>query len=82
MADDGKETPEVIRWRVMELENDLRQLQGRLEVFEKEVHEKEKVRQQQERRNLIAGIGALGSIITTLGGIIWAYRSVIFAGKS
>ena len=81
MADD-RNSAGVIQYRVMELENDLRILQSRLEGFEKEVHEKEKVRQQQERRNLIAGIGALGSIITTLGGIIWAYRSVIFAGKS
>ena len=82
MADADRNAPAVIQWRVMELENDLRGLQARLEGFEKEVHEKEKLRQQQERRNLIAGIGALGSIITTLGGIIWTYRSVIFAGKS
>ena len=82
MADEERSSPSVIQWRVMELESDLRQLQSRLEVFEKEVHEKEKARQQQERRNLLAGIGALGSIITTLGGIIWAYRSVIFAGKN
>ena len=72
----------VIAYRVMEQENHLRELENQFIAFQKEVNEKEKARQQQERRNLIAGIVFLGSVISTLGGIIWAYRSVIFAGNS
>lgn len=31
-----------------------------------------------ERSRLKAGIGALGSIVLVLGGVLWSYRSVIF----
>jgi len=33
-----------------------------------------------EKRKLIWGILALGSVVMTLGGTIWSYRSVIFRG--
>lgn len=66
-----------------EISND--QLMYRLNVAEKHIETLEnnlvKLRQEietAERRRLMYGIGALGAVISTLVGIIWSYRGVIF----
>jgi len=52
-----------------------------LDAFEESAELRERERLDRERKNLWAGIVFLGTIITTLGGVIWAYRGVIFGGK-
>jgi hypothetical protein len=66
--------PETIPWRVKELENDLALLQTKVDAMETKLANK-------EHALLVRGIMALGAAVSVLGGIIWAYRSVIFRGN-
>lgn len=46
--------------------------------LETEIKQLRKEIETAERRRLMYGIGALGAVISTLVGIIWSYRGVIF----
>ena len=62
-----KPTLELLDYRLTELEKDK-------ENLEKKIAQLEEV----ERKKLLWGISALGSVVLALGGIIWTYRGVIF----
>ena len=43
-----------------------------------EIKEIERTEAEKEKKALLVGVMSLGSIVMTLAGVIWAYRSVIF----
>lgn len=57
----------LIEYRLGELEKENEKLQGKIKDLE-----------DAEKRKLLWGISALGSVILALGGVIWTYRGVIF----
>ena len=59
--------PELIEYKISQLEK-------KLEEQQKEINEL----QSGEKSKLVWGIGALGSAVLALGGVIWNFRSVIF----
>lgn len=58
---------------IAELETAIKAVNDRLALREAE-------RSAAERRNLLWGLALLGSIVTTLGGIIWSNLSTILKG--
>lgn len=48
------------------------------EEYQKGIQELKDAHEQEKRSQLKWGVSALGSLVTIFGGIIWAYRSVIF----
>ena len=57
----------LVEYRLNEQAKELDELKGRVAQMEKD-----------EKSRLRWGIGALGSVIMALAGVIWAYRGVIF----
>lgn len=66
--------------RINELEESEKTLAVKVQKLEAAIAERERERQTEERKRLLAGISFLGSIILALFGVIWAYRAVIFQG--
>ena len=64
-------TQDVLLYRLQQAENKIDDLEQKLAKVTTEVTER-------ERRNLRWGISALGAIIIALGGVLWAYRGIIF----
>jgi hypothetical protein len=62
-------------------ERKLADLEDEVHSLRSELARRDEARLTRERSNLLAGIGALGSVIITLIGIIWAYRQAIFQGR-
>lgn len=60
------------------LEYRLEQAEKKIAALETELKRLEDETDELERKRLKWGITALGTIVMTLGGIIWQYRSVIF----
>lgn len=56
----------------------LEQLEARVEAQAAKVEKLEKEVEDQEHRRLKWGVGALGSVVLTLGSVLWSYRSEIF----
>lgn len=62
--------PELLAYRLQLLEQLVADQAEKIEALQK-----------QETSKLRWGLGALGSIVLTLGGVIWTYRAVIFRGS-
>lgn len=73
---------EVLVERVSRQEDRIRKLEEREDELEARLARREQERADAERSMLIRGIMFLGSIITALVGVIWAYRAVIFQGRN
>ena len=61
----------IIEYRLEQAEKALAALEAELKAFKA-------AEEELERKRLTWGITALGSVVLTLGGVIWAYRGVIF----
>lgn len=61
----------IIEYRLKQAEAEIRTLKGLVESMRLEA-------QEMEHKRLLWGVTSLGSVVMALGGIIWAYRSVIF----
>lgn len=61
--------------RIEEMETHIRKLEA-------DAAAREEMRRKEQRNQLVAGIAMLGGIVTTLGAVIWSYRSVIFQGRA
>ena len=57
--------------RIEEQDKHIEKLEDDFKKFQRQMDEK-------ERRNLAWGVGTLGTVVITLAGVIWSYRSVIF----
>lgn len=71
-------TNEVLEERIKHLTS---QVQAATSVAQKartDLEEFEKAVEAREKKRLMTGISVLGSIVLSLVGIIWSYRSVIF----
>lgn len=49
-----------------------------IEKLEQKFDARELERNKQEKKNLIWGISVLGGVASTLLGVLWAYRGIIF----
>lgn len=58
-------------YKISQLEKQLAEVEREFKAFKTSELEKEK-------KNLLWGIGLLGSVLTTVIGIVWSYRGVIF----
>lgn len=56
----------------------LEKAEEQIQALEKELNETKENYEKRERQRLLWGIGTLGTIVSTLIGIIWSYRSEIF----
>lgn len=68
----------VLAYRVDELERDSKAQRDEIKALKATIARMELEAADRERARLKAGIGALGSVILALFGILWSYRSVIF----
>ena len=69
---------ETILYRLEQAEKHIEETEAHIVELNKKFEEREIERHKQEKKNLIWGIIFLGSIVTSLGGILWNYRGVIF----
>jgi predicted RNase H-like nuclease (RuvC/YqgF family) len=67
-------------WRIAALEKKLEEQHEEIEALRKEMNEREKERAREEANRLKWGIATLGTVVTTLLGIIWTFRKVIVGG--
>lgn len=63
--------PDILAYRLAEAERDIAALRRTIDAIRTEAEDR-------ERSRLKAGIGAMGTLVLTLGAVIWAYRGVIF----
>lgn len=68
----------IIEYRlaVLEKENEERKVEN--EALKQALFDLEKAESAERQRQLVWGIGALGLVVSTLAGVIWAYRGEIF----
>lgn len=71
---------EMALYRLSEVERELKHQAEEIIKIEQRNAARDRERAEAERKQLIAGIMALGAVIMALGGVIWSYRSVIFRG--
>ncbi len=71
----------LIMHRLNDQDKAIGALEKAIDALKQELVNRDTARAERERRSLIAGIIFLGSIITSLGGVIWAYRAMIFQGR-
>lgn len=80
---------DVLAYRVEQAEKAIAELHAEIEQleseqrkaskqFETELQAAKDLQAKRDRQNLVWGIGVLGAVVTTLGGVIWQYRSFIF----
>ena len=65
------ESEQVLTYRLAQAEAEIRELREKVTQMERDAETRERAR-------LKAGIGALGTVVLTLFGVLWGYRSVIF----
>lgn len=73
---------ELSIYRIEQLERQVREQADELKTIEDRLAARELERTAAERKQLLAGIIFLGGVITTLGGVIWSYRDIIFRGST
>jgi type IV secretory pathway TrbL component len=83
LADDEKRVQAatdmvLLTYKVAQAESQLHEQNVHIEKLEDEFNQFRRALAQKERNNLAWGVGALGTVVATLAGVIWAYRSVIF----
>jgi hypothetical protein len=63
--------PDVLAYRLTEAEREIAEMRRDIKSMRKEAEDRERAR-------LVAGVGALGSLVLALFGVLWAYRAEIF----
>lgn len=74
------ENIDLLMFRLERQDLELQALKKDVHELENHISQSETQRAIQEKRQLVAGISFLGSIIFLLVGVIWSYRNVIFRG--
>ena len=72
---------EVLNIKIDELSRRVGRQDAEIALLREAIEAERSTRAREERSRLIAGVMALGSIVTALIGVIWAYRGLIFQGK-
>ncbi len=70
----------LLAYKVQQLEKQREADQAQIVVLRAEVETLERSMADRERKQLAAGIAALGTLVLTLLGVIWSYRSIIVRG--
>ncbi len=70
----------VLLYRLKALETIVKEQAVKLHTLEIEIETRDRQRDDAEKKQLKAGIMALGAVIMTLVGVIWTYRDTIFRG--
>ena len=68
----------VMEVKLAAAQEDIRRLAQDVKDLEGEIRRVEKQEAARERARLLWGISALGTVVMTLGALIWNYRAVIF----
>ena len=68
----------LVRYRLEKAEAHIENLERHIEKLDAEIVRIRREAEEREKKRLSWGIGALGSVVMMLGGVIWAYRGVIF----
>jgi len=68
----------LLEEKVKQLEFKLDSASTSISDLQKELENFEKTMETRERKRLVTGVSVLGSVVLSLLGIIWSYRSVIF----
>lgn len=71
-------TNEVLEERVKHLTAQVEAAAAMAKEAKDELEAFEKLVEAREKKRLMTGISILGSVVLTLAGVIWNYRSVIF----
>lgn len=71
---------EVLELKIARQEAEINELKRHVVQIDRERQEDAARRALEEKKRMTAAMLALGSVILTLGGVIWSYRSVIFRG--
>ena len=71
----------ILAYRLDELTRQVGRQDAEIALLREAIEAERSSRAREERSRLIAGVMALGSIVTALIGVIWAYRGLIFQGK-
>jgi predicted esterase YcpF (UPF0227 family) len=69
---------DVLAERISHLQTAVTKQAEKIESLQKEIEAVEKAMAERDRKNLIWGISVLGGAVSTLIGVIWNYRNVIF----
>lgn len=69
---------DVWAYRIGELERDVKAQNDEIRALKSTITQMEIDAVNRERARLKAGIGAMGSVILAMFGLIWSYRAMIF----
>jgi hypothetical protein len=69
---------DVLAERIAHLQAVVAKQAEKIESLQREIESVEKTMTERDRKNLVWGITVLGGAVSTLVGIIWNYRNVIF----
>tara|TARA_Y100000310_G_scaffold324866_2_gene387338 strand:- start:4818 stop:5054 length:237 start_codon:yes stop_codon:yes gene_type:complete len=70
-------TDELLTWRLVAMEKKLVDQHEEIEELKKTIVKMEIDAINREKARLRAGLGALGSLVLFMAGVIWAYRGFI-----
>ncbi len=71
---------DIYEFRLTSLEAENKDLRQSCEDMSKKFEAFEREQAEAERKRLLAGIKAIGGLLLTTIGVLWAYRSIIFKG--
>ena len=71
---------EILELKLTRQEAEIAELKRHVVQIDAERRADAEKRVLEERKRMTAAMLALGSVILTLGGVIWSYREVIFRG--
>ncbi len=69
---------DVLVERISNLQYVVERQEARIKELENELENMERNISERDRKNLLWDISVLGGVVTTLIGVLWNYRSVIF----
>ncbi len=70
----------LLAYKVTQLEEGRKEDKAVIASLKVELETLETTMAERERKQLVAGISALGGLVLTLFGLIWSYRSIIVRG--
>jgi hypothetical protein len=68
----------LILHRINEQEKEIEALRQVISALSESNRQRDLEAARREKNQLLAGISFLGAVITTLAGVIWSYRGIIF----
>lgn len=73
---------EILLYRLSQAEKHIAEQAADIERLNTKLNEMRIQDAAREKKQLMWGITTLGAVVMTLGGVLWAYRGIIFRGSS